>query len=239
MAKRAIELGCPIGKVAVHHLGVQLGSLRFEPRYLSPGERVRVLIAATFTEKKGIPFALEALARLQNRLDFEVTIIGDAHAHPETQAEKQRILAVLSRTGLKERTRLLGYQPHSGLLLEAYRHHIFISPSVTASDGASEGGAPVSLIEMAATGMPIVSTRHCDIPNVIQDRVTGWLVEERDIPGLVACIEEVVAQPDRWRQMLGAGRQRMEAEFDAVRQGRRLASLYERLVDEEPVVEGA
>ncbi len=69
----------------------------------------------------------------------------------------------------------MGYQPHSTLFAEAYRHHIFLSPSVTASTGDTEGGAPVSLIEMAATGMLIVSTTHCDIPEVIKHGVTGLL----------------------------------------------------------------
>ncbi len=52
------------------------------------------------------------------------------------------------------------------------RHHLFLSPSVTAPDGDSEGGAPVSIIEAAATGMPVVSTTHCDIPQAVDDGVT-------------------------------------------------------------------
>jgi colanic acid/amylovoran biosynthesis glycosyltransferase len=238
MAKRAVGLGCPPGIVRVHHLGVPLNDLPFEPRVLKPGERLRVLIAATFTEKKGIPFALEALARLRDRLDFEITVIGDAQGHPENQVEKQRILDVLSRTGLRNRVKLLGYQSHSKMIMEGYRHHLFLSPSVTAADGTTEGGAPVSLIEMAATGMPVISSRHCDIPNVIRDRETGWLADERDVPGLAACIEEMVLHPERWRPFLEAGRRHIETEFDARRQGARLVTLYESLLGKETAPDG-
>ena len=38
---------------------------------------------------------------------------------------------------------------------------------------------------MIATGMPIVSTRHCDIPEVVHYGTGDWLVEERDVTGLV------------------------------------------------------
>jgi len=75
---------------------------------------------------------------------------------------------------------MLGFQPHAILFEEAYKNHIFLSPSVTALDGDTEGGAPVTIIEMAATGMPIISTKHCDIPEVIKDGVTGFLANERD-----------------------------------------------------------
>ena len=76
-------------------------------------------------------------------------------------------MAVIEKHKLQSKIRMLGFQPYSVLLEEAYTHHIFLSPSVTASDGDTEGGAPVTLIEMLATGMPIVSTTHCDIPEII------------------------------------------------------------------------
>ena len=87
MAQRVVATGCPAPKVRVHHLGVRLEKIPFRPRQWHPGQRLRVLIAATFTEKKGIPYALAALADLQDALEFEATIIGDAPDHPETRAE--------------------------------------------------------------------------------------------------------------------------------------------------------
>ena len=71
--------------------------------------------------------------------------------------------------------RLLGYVSRETLREEAYEHDVFLAPSVTASNGDTEGGAPVAIIEMSASGMPIVSTNHCDIPSVVLDGVTGLL----------------------------------------------------------------
>jgi colanic acid/amylovoran/stewartan biosynthesis glycosyltransferase WcaL/AmsK/CpsK len=231
MARCVAGLGCPEAKLRVHHLGIDLEKLPFRPRQWSPGSKLRVLIAATFTEKKGIPYAIEALGRLRRHVDFEVTLIGDARRESEeSRREKRAILAAIQAQGLTERTRVLGYQAHSTLIQEAYRHHLFLSPSVTAADGATEGGAPVSIVEMAASGMLIVGTRHCDIPAVIDDAKTGFLAEERDVEGLLHCLVRAIRDPKGWPQMLASGRKHIEGEFNARIQGERLASHYETLV---------
>jgi colanic acid/amylovoran biosynthesis glycosyltransferase len=118
------------------------------------------------------------------------------------------------------------------LLEEAYRHHVFLSPSVTASDGDTEGGAPIALIEMAATGMPVVSTRHADIPEVLGD---GLLAPERDVDGLVACLRQLIDAPGSWESRAAVDRARVEREFDATIQGRALAAIYAHLQNEERV----
>ncbi|NEO25169.1 glycosyltransferase, partial [Moorena sp. SIO4A5] len=210
MAQCIINLGCPADKVKVQHLGISIEEIPFKPRVWNTGEPLRVLIASSFTEKKGIPYALEALGQLQHQVSLEVTIIGDANSQARNQAQKKKILATIEKHNLQSKVRLLGYQPHKVLFEEAYKHHIFLSPSVTASDGDTEGGAPVSLIEMAATGMPIVSTKHCDIPEVIIDGVTGLLAEERDVEGLVTHLQHLVAHPKQWYDLVQAGRKHIE-----------------------------
>lgn len=230
MAKEIQRLGCPPEKIRLHHLGVQVDRLAFRPRIYRPGEVLRVLIAASFREKKGIPYALEALGRLQHESPIAVTIIGGASGEARDIKEKARILGVIDNFNLGPKIRMLGYQPHEVLFREAYDHHVFLSPSVTASDGDTEGGAPVSIIELAATGMPIISTRHCDIPEVIQEGVTGLLAEEKDVEGLVIHLEALIANPKGWEPMLRASRQHIELEYDARVQGERLARIYRELV---------
>ena len=126
---------------------------------------------------------------------------------------------------------MLGYQPYSVLLQEASRCHVFLSPSVTAEDGDTEGGAPVSIIEMAASGIPVISTHHCDIPEVLEDGVTGLLTSERSVDGLASKLDWLIQNPDRWHAMTTAARKHVELEFNAETQGRRLAQSYELLTN--------
>lgn len=230
MARCIVELGCPKHKVKVQHLGVDVERFEFKPRQWQPGEQLKVLIAASFREKKGIPYAIEALGLLRKETPIELTIIGDAGADTASQQEKMKILVALESTGLKANTRMLGYQPHSVMLQEAYAHHVFLHPSVTALDGDTEGGAPVCIVEMAASGMPIISTTHCDIPNVIIHGVTGLLAEERDINGLINHLRLLIEFPEKWPMMLEAGRKHINEKFNVLTQGEKLAQIYRKLL---------
>ena len=176
MALCLAKMGCPQNKISVHHLGVETDKIRFLPRIWNRNQPLKVLIAASFTEKKGIPYALQALSQIYKSIPLEITIIGDANSNSRDYYEKQKILAVIKNGNLEKITNCLGFQPYSVLFTEAYKNHIFISPSITSSDGNTEGGAPVSIIEMMATGIPVVSTTHCDIPEVVDMvEMTGWL----------------------------------------------------------------
>lgn len=230
MAQCIVELGCPPEKVQVQHLGVDLEQIVFRPRVWDGEGPLRVLIAAAFREKKGIPYAVEALGRLAQELPLEVTIIGDANRMARSQAEKQAILEAIAHHNLHDRVRLLGYQPYEVLLREADEHHIFLSPSVHAADGDTEGGAPVSIIEMSASGMMIVSSTHCDIPAVIRHGESGLLAPERDVDALVEHLRWFAQHPERWQKMAETGRRHIEAEFNARVQGERLGRIYESLV---------
>ena len=229
MAKCIVDMGCSKDKVKVQHLGIRIDEIEYKPRQWQKDTPLRVLIAASFREKKGIPYALEALGRLQDQVPLEITIIGDAGQEARTQQEKKRILEIIEQHNFKN-LRMLGYQPQTVLMEEAYNHHVFLSPSVTASNGDTEGGAPVSLIEMAASGMMIVSTTHCDIPEVVLDKEMGLLAPERDVDALVSHLTWLIENPEAWAPMLDRGRDHVLEQYDAKKQGQRLAAHYQDLV---------
>lgn len=233
MGEQIVRLGCAEEKIIVHHLGADLSRLPYRPRTWTPGTPLRVLIAASFRVKKGIPYAIRALGAIRDMVDLEVTIIGDARGQWDAR-EKERILAAIQECGLSDRVQMTGFQPYTTLMQEAYDHHIFLSPSITARNGDSEGGAPVTIIEMAATGMPIVSSFHCDIPEVVLDGETGWLAPEQDWNRLADHLRWLIDHPDEWRPFLDAGRQRIESEYDCRALGKDLAAHYERLINRRP-----
>jgi len=202
--------------------------IEFRPRVWQPGEPLRVLMAASFQEKKGFPYALEALALVKDEIPLEITLIGDASDSDDSRSEKQKILNVIEKNRLT--VKMPGYVPYTRLMDEAYANHIFLSPSVTASTGDTEGGAPVALIDMTASGMMVVSTTHCDIPQIVLHGQTGLLAAERDVDGLANHLRWLVKNPDAWAGMLAAGRAHVEAEYNAAVQGKRLAGVYGELV---------
>lgn len=188
MAGRLQSLGCSAEKIEIIPLAVDMESLPFKARERRLDDIMRILIVGTFREKKGIPLAIRAIGRarqLDPKLKVAVSIIGDC-AHPEDVVEKDRIIAATQRWDLAGATKFLGWQTPGELRAAYYRHDVLLSPSITAIDGDVEGGAPVTLVEASATGMPIVATWHCDIPGIVRDGQTGLLAPEHDVDKLAA-----------------------------------------------------
>ena len=79
MAATLMEYGCPEDKVRVQRLGVDLSSIAYRRRLPAEDGCLRILVASTFTEKKGIPYGLEAVSLLAEAgRAVKLTVIGDA-----------------------------------------------------------------------------------------------------------------------------------------------------------------
>ena len=233
MKECLIELGCSEEKIIVQHLGIDPDKIKFVSRkLLSEDEEIRILISASFREKKGIPYAIESFGKVKQahpELNLNLTIIGDSDGSPTGEKEKKKIFNMVQKYNLKDFVNMHGYQPYSVFLRELYRHHIFLHPSVHASDGDTEGGVPVSIIEASASGMPILSTTHCDIPEVVINAENGYLVPERDVGALAEKLEFLVLNSDLWENMGLSGRGHIEQEYDVEKEVRRLEEIYDEV----------
>jgi colanic acid/amylovoran biosynthesis glycosyltransferase len=228
-----INLGCPEDKIVVYRLGIDIDAIHCQPRRPGAGGEVKVLVSASFREKKGIPFAVKAFGIVKRRhpeLDLRLTIIGDSRGIPEEEGIKKEILDAIDEYGIAGCTTIKGYQPHSVFTEELYAHHIFLQPSVRASNGDTEGGAPVSIIEASASGMPVLATAHCDIPEVVPDGRSGFLVPERDTMALADKLEHLALNPGLWEGMGLAGREHVERNYNLKVQVRKLEEIYDDLL---------
>lgn len=231
MKKTLTELGCPESKLRVQHLGIDLNKIPFIPRKPNGDGTIKILVAGTFREKKGITYALEAFAKIvPHHKNLALTLVGDAGRSRREVDYKKEITSIISARNIAGRVNYLGFLPYPAFIKEAEHNHIFLSPSIHPSDGETEGGAPVALIEMSAYGMPIVSTFHCDIPEVVVDGVSGFLVPEKDTDALAERLEHLVTHSETWESMGRAGRKHIEAEFNIAQQAEKLEQHYDSLL---------
>ncbi len=231
MKKCLIELGCPEKKVIVQHLGIALKQIKFVLRVPREDKKIYVLISGSFREKKGISYAIAAFGEVKKKYkNLYLTIIGDAERNQRSIKEKKKILSIINKYGLNSCTKMMGYQPHSIFLKELYKHHIFLSPSVCSTDGDTEGGVPVSIIEASASGMPIISTTHCDIPEVVINKESGYLVPERDIKALSDKIKFLAINTNLWKKMGQNGREHIEKNYSIIKQVHRLEKIYSKVL---------
>ena len=224
MRRKLIELGCPAEKVKLQNIGVDANKVEFIPRRFPKDGIIKLLICARFTEKKGIEYAIRAMdiARMKYK-NLELRIIGDG----ELRAQIEQLISKLS---LEKHVILLGFQPHDKFIDELKQAHIFLAPSVTASDGDSEGGAPTVLLEAQASGVPVISTYHADIPEIVLDGKSGFLVSERDSEALAEKIIDLAQHPDSWVEKGRAGREHIERNHNIHLEVKKLEALYTKIL---------
>jgi glycosyltransferase involved in cell wall biosynthesis len=104
---------------------------------------------------------------------------------------------------------------------------VVAAPSRTAADGDSESLLLVNL-EAAASGRPVVTTRHGGIPEYVEDGGTGLLVEEADPAALSAALIRVLTDPALAESLGRTGRDRV-ADLDVRRTAGRVDELYATL----------
>ncbi|MDH3226843.1 MAG: glycosyltransferase [Thermoleophilia bacterium] len=226
MCEQLHAIGCPAEKIAIQRIALPVAALGFRARLAKPrGEPVRLLAAGRFVEKKGFAYTLEAVrAAREHHPDLELRIVGDG---PDAGA----ISAEIARLGIESNVRLLGFLGYADYLAELEAADIFIQPSVTAADGDSEGGAPTSILEAQALGVPVLASRHADIPNVVDDGRSALLSPERDAAVLAGHLLRLLADPDSWAEMGRAGRRFVETHHDIGPQVVELERKYDLLVD--------
>ena len=224
-----VSLGCPKEKIFENHLGVDLSQIEFtERKHPRSGETIRLLQVATFVEKKGHRFTVCAFAKALEKVpDLSLTFIGSGKLQPEIQQFVRDL-------GLESRVNFLPPLPYRELMRIARTHHIFIHPSIHASDGDCEGGAPVVLLDMQASGMPVISTRHCDIPEYVQDRITAFLVEEKDAQALTEQIIYLATHAELWPLMGRQGRDHVSRQYNAKMQTEKLEEIYDKVMGNKP-----
>ena len=228
-AERVLSLGCSPMKVHVHRLGIDLSALPFTPRRYCPEGPLRILMAARFSEKKGIPYGVEAFCRIaHDDPRLELTIVGGPGPSPAERAIGREVQSIVARHGVTSRVRLTGMLDRAALRALYLEHHLFLHPSVRAVDGDAEGGHPVVITEAAASGLPIIATTHCDIPEIVRHGETGWLCPERDSSALASALREAIGDPERLARFGAAARKLVESRYDI--QDQRWDQVYERFL---------
>lgn len=221
---KLIDKGCAPEKISVLHDGVDIEHFTFKVRQRAAGEPTRLLFVGRLADKKGIFVAVEAVAKtLARGHAVQFDIVGDGELRP-------RLERFIAQQGIGEHVQLWGAQPRDKVAEYLQGAHLLIAPSLTAPTGDQEG-IPTTVKEGMAVGMPVLSTVHSGIPELVEDGVSGFLVPENDAVALSERLEYLIEHPELWPDMGRAGRKKIEAEFDNEKLNDELVTIYERLLN--------
>jgi colanic acid/amylovoran biosynthesis glycosyltransferase len=214
MQDALLALGAPAEKTHYVPYGVDLDRFRGAAPERAPA---RFLAVGRFVEKKAPLLTLAAFASVWRRYpEARLRMIGDGEL-----LEACRDLAC--GLGIGDAVEFIGTQPNDVVAAEMRRARGFVQHSLVAADGNSEG-MPVAILEAGASGLPVVSTRHAGIPEVVDDGTTGFLVDERDVEGMAERMERLLAEPGLAGELGRSARRRIEAHFSI---GSSISRLWE------------
>ena len=134
----------------------------------------------------------------------------------------------LNQLGIESHVTLHGWKDQESVSSYLDQAHILLAPSVTAKNGEAEG-IPNVVKEAMAVGLPVVSTLHSGIPELVEDGVSGYLVPERDVRAMSERLSDLIEHPERWESMGRAGRKKIEKDFDSEKLTDRLITLYQEI----------
>ena len=221
-AGRLQKMGCPREKIAVSRMGVDM--TRFSPRPVkAPGTPLEIISVARLTEKKGLHVAIESCRQLKEQgVAFRYRILGIG-------PWERRLRTLIEQYQLEDVVEMPGFKPSHEVKAMLDDADVFLLPSVTGADGDMEG-IPVALMEAMAVGIPVVSTLHSGIPELVEADKSGWLVPENDARALaqrLAAFSQL--DTNELAPVIKRAREKVEHDFNQQVINRELASLLQAL----------
>ena len=189
-----------------------------------PPDTLVVLTVARFYPQKGHRYLAAAAPAIVAQVpNVHFLWVGEGEHADELRRQVHALR-------LAERISFLGLRNDVPDLMAAA--DLFVLPSVFE-------GLPLVVLEAIAAGLPVVGTRVCGTSELIDDGVTGRLVDAGDAAALASAVSEALTQPSLRAAWARAAQQRCAEEGSAARMARETAAVYEELFDGTAYAPGA
>ena len=134
---------------------------------------------------------------------------------------KDQLQKMVVELGLNSNVSFVGNVNKEEAIKLLAKANVFVHHSVTARNGDQEG-IPNAIIEAMAMKLPVLSTFHAGIPELVKNGVNGLLCEERDVQTYARQIEEIISLPKS-----DANREVVEENYNMEKHNKQLEALYE------------
>jgi colanic acid/amylovoran biosynthesis glycosyltransferase len=227
MREELINLGADYKKTRCAYIGVPVERFKFISRVslskkMKSNATITFLQVSNFVEKKGHKYTLESFCGL---LVFypnaKLILAGDGPL-------KKSMDCYARELGIKHAVEFVGHKNAEQVNKLMAECDCFVHHSVTSSEGDKEG-IPTVLMEAMATGLPVISTIHAGIPELIEHGKTGYLVSEKDTLTYTFMMKKILEDDG----LIGHNaRINIETNFNLQNQIQKLSNIYEQIVNE-------
>jgi glycosyltransferase involved in cell wall biosynthesis len=231
LRNRAVRLGAPPDRTTVVPYGVDVEQFRPDPEARARGRATLhvandvpvVLAFGRLVEKKGFAYLIDAVISLKQEYPgIRLLIAGQGDLEHELRA---RAVAA----GVADQVQFLGVVPQHTIPMWLAACDVAVVPSVR-DEAGNVDGLPNTVLEIMASGAPLVATRAGGIGMVATDGETARLTPQRDPNALARVIADLLRQPS---VAAGLGRRAREAvcrDYSWARVAGAFDEIYERVV---------
>ncbi|MFB3389174.1 glycosyltransferase [Flavobacterium sp. LAR06] len=216
MQNRLIELGCPREKVTYNPCGPNDIFFDVNPKF---SEDTFIGIGR-FVEKKAPYYTILAFNQVLKKYPNAKLIIGGGGNLFEVCKNLVYHLKIEKNVLLPG---ILSKEEFTNYLENALA---FVQHSVTAINGDQEG-TPVAVLEASAAGLPVISTFHAGISDVILDGETGFLVKEHDVDAMANKMLVFLEDKELAMKLGENGKQRIQCLFSMERHLQKLNEIIQ------------
>jgi colanic acid/amylovoran biosynthesis glycosyltransferase len=222
LADRIQEWGCPAEKIRILYGGVDLDLFPYRAPNLTRNSQ-NIISIGRLVEKKGHHILMQAFQKIRSEFPkATLTIIGKGELEGS-------LLSLADQLNLGDSFRLLNHLPKEQLAEQMKQADLFCAASLTASNGDVEG-IPNTIKEAMATGIPVITTTHAGIPELVTHFHEGILVPENNVDYLALALEFMLTNRELWEKYSIAARKKVEENFDQNKQLLLQAKLYDELL---------
>jgi glycosyltransferase involved in cell wall biosynthesis len=180
---------------------------------------LRIVFVGRLAEIKGVKYLISAMNILKQRnIEFELRVYGDGLLLKELRDQVDKL-------NLSHQIFFNGFVEHNMLPGKLAEADIFVGPSITTSLGEAEGLGLVFL-EAMASGLVVIASKVGGISDIVIDRKTGILVNEKDPDAIVDAIELLI-RDEKIRKSLIENGKILAKEYDWAFIAKRYSQIYE------------
>ncbi|NDJ16066.1 glycosyltransferase family 4 protein [Myxacorys almedinensis] len=182
------------------------------------GTGKKLLYVGRLAAVKGLPILLESLAQLKSsRPDLKLTVVGDG-------PDRAQLEQTAHELGLSAQVNFVGYQSQTNVRQQIQQTDIFVMSSFAE-------GVPVVLMEAMAAGVPVIATQIAGVGELVEDKVSGYLVPPGDVESLRDRIVALAADADLRSRFGKAGREKVEQDFNIHHEVARLHQILKQAIE--------
>lgn len=202
MRDKLQKIGCPSDKLVYNANAAQDKFYNIKPKFKTK----QFLSVGRFTNKKAPYYTILAFKEVVKKHPEATLLMCGNGVLLESCKNLVRYF------NLEDNIKFLGVispQELVGLIENAIG---YIQHSITAENGDMEG-MPISVLEASAAGLPVVSTFHAGISDVVKHGVTGLLCKEHDVKTMSNHITKLLEDISLAKKLGDAGKKRIKENF--------------------------